>query len=86
MERCAIKCVTATSVTCQRRLRSCGRCRWRRSIGAVAGSDPAQDRVRCGYRGAAVCECDAAGIVIGWELWGAGFPGFSDCAIEGTLA
>jgi hypothetical protein len=54
--------------------------------GAVAGTDPAQVRMRSGYRGPAVWECDAAGIVIGWEWWGAGFPGFSDRAIEGALA
>ena len=86
MERCAIKCVTATRVTCQRRLRSCGRCRWRRWTGSGRRKRSGTSRVRCGYRGGAVWECDAAGIVIAWEWWGAGFPGFSDRAIEGALA
>jgi hypothetical protein len=43
-------------------------------------------QMRRGYRGATVWECDAAGIVIGWEWRGAWFPGFSDRAIEGALA
>jgi len=48
-------------------------CRW---TGSGSRKRSGTSRARCGYRGGAVWECDAAGIVIAWEWWGAGFPGF----------